>query len=177
VSKDTIYDAVESVSGPALFWYESRAVAEALKEVRGLSVIDAGQAPPTDGKSRLALSIPSHGTGWNLQAWHTSVVLEPPANGQTWEQLIGRTHRTGQEADTVYVHVLQHTGVFIRSLQQAREHAQYIEQTQGLPQRLNYADFERQEERRKPIEQSKQSVKGNSEVKPLNQLKKKVIKP
>ena len=174
LSKEALVEALTIVKGPALFWYESKAVAEALKGMEGVEVIEAGEEPPVDGKGRLALSIPSHGTGWNLQAWSQSVVLEPPANGQIWEQLIGRTHRVGQEADTVIVHVLQHTKVLRKSLDKARIHAKYIQQTQGLPQRLNYADFEGKSGRvtvdeLEAIERKEKKEK----VKPLSQLKRK----
>ena len=174
LSTEALKEALQIVKGPALFWYESRAVAETLKGVDGVQVVDAGDEPTIDGSLRLALSIPSHGTGWNLQAWNQSVVLEPPANGQTWEQLIGRTHRVGQPEDTVYVHVLQHTKVFVKALDNACIHAQYIEQTQGLPQRLNYADFEGLTQRR-GVDVKSEQEKGKLavKVKPLSQLKRK----
>ena len=173
ITTDPIREALRVVRGPALFWYESKAVADKLKEMDGVIVVDAGDKPPLDGSLRLALSIPSHGTGWNLQPWNHSVVLEPPSNGQTWEQLIGRTHRTGQVADTVYVHVLHHTPVFRRALSNACTHSTYIQQTQGLPQRLNYADFEglfyrRANEVEKTANASK---KKNKKVTPFSQLK------
>jgi len=174
LSKEALKESLAVVEGPALFWYESRAVAEALRDMSGVEVIAAGEEPPVDGKGRVALSIPSHGTGWNLQAWNQSVVLEPPANGQIWEQLIGRTHRVGQEADTVTVHVLQHTKVFVKALDNACIHARYITQTQGLPQRLNYADFEGQSDRRDvDALEAKAKREQQVKVKPLSQLKRK----
>jgi hypothetical protein len=122
-----------------IIWWQSDAVATKLEEW-GYNVVRAGEPPPQDG-TPVCLSIRSHGVGWNLQKYNRCLVLEPPANGQMWEQLIGRLHRTGQEADTVRIHVLQHTDVFRSALQKAKENARYYQETQGVSQRLCYGDY------------------------------------
>ena len=68
--------------------------------------------------------------------------MEPPSSGQAWEQLLGRTHRPGQEADEVWVGVFQHTRPFRKALQTARGDADYILRTLGGVQKLNLATFD-----------------------------------
>lgn len=49
----------------------------------------------------------AHATGKNLQdRWSKMIIAEPPANGEGMEQTIGRLHRTGQDADEVYVEAI-----------------------------------------------------------------------
>jgi len=88
------------------------------------------------------MSIRAHGVGKNLQhGWSTQIVLEPPSSGTVWEQLLGRTHRPGQEADTVSFYVYQHTEAFRRAVVQAREDAAYIQDTTGSRQKLVYCTY------------------------------------
>ena len=141
LERDTLKAALKLIPRQRghIVWYLSDALVDAL-EREGVPVVRAGEDPPTDG-GYCALSITSHGQGWNLQNYHTNLILEPPANGQTWEQMIGRTLRSGQQRDTVKVHVLQHTDVYKKALSKARSDAKYIEETHGLPQRLCYGDY------------------------------------
>lgn len=79
-------------------------------EARGNVVFHAG------GKNNAAIAATrepiifasyAHATGKNLQdRWSQMIVTEPPANGEGFEQTIGRLHRPGQDADEVYVRVL-----------------------------------------------------------------------
>lgn len=124
-----------------IFWYHHTAVANFLREIRGIDVVSPGGKPPLHGKGMTALSISSHMQGWNLQNYRKSVVLEPPANGQAWEQIIGRTHRRGQQADTVEIVIPQHTQVFRNALQKAKRDAKYIQQTEGLKHKFSISDW------------------------------------
>lgn len=122
---------------PAVVWYQSRAVGDVLAEA-GLPVHGAGSAEPVQG-STLAASIRVWGTGWNGQAWARSLVIEPPASGSTWEQLLGRAHRHGQTRDVV-TYVLAHTPSYVQALERARAEARYVRDTTDTPQRLLLAD-------------------------------------
>jgi hypothetical protein len=88
-------------------------------------------------------SIKAHGTGKNLQhGWSNNIVLYPPANGSIWEQLIGRTHRPGQEADRVRVYVFRWHAESTKAWEQALSDAELAETTMRQPQKLLYADRE-----------------------------------
>ena len=129
-----------------LIWVDSNAVGEKLEELSGFpyygggadaleikSLIDTTHAP-------IILSIQAHSTGKNMQSRHKNLVITPPSSGAAWEQLLGRTHRPGQESDTIEVEVLTHLGPFTDALENAFESARYIESTTGQTQKLLLAD-------------------------------------
>ncbi len=89
----------------------------------------------------MALSIASHGTGRNLQANNESLILSFPGSGKVCEQLFGRTHRYGQEADEVYIDFYAPNVDTQKAVEKACRDARYIEQTQGSPQKLCYATW------------------------------------
>lgn len=86
-----------------------------------------------------AASIRSNAEGRNLQAWSKSLVTFPPANGPQTEQLLGRTHRPGQEADeTSYewlVGCLEHALAFHQAVADCK-----LAQMTGEDQKLLIAD-------------------------------------
>lgn len=140
-----------SRSGPVIIWYESRAL-EAVFRARGLPVFgaggdsdklvelaskfDAGKKPPPI----ICCSIAAQGTGKNLQAWYQSVVSQPSSSGVTWEQLLGRLHRQGQQADSVQWDVFAHVPAFMDAFESAKVSAMYQQSTMRQPQRLLFAD-------------------------------------
>jgi hypothetical protein len=86
------------------------------------------------------LSIAANAEGRNLQRYSKNLVVSPPPSGATWEQLLGRTHRSGQEADTVEVTALVSCAEQRAGFEQALRDAAYIEATTGQSQKLRYAD-------------------------------------
>ncbi|NBO16043.1 MAG: hypothetical protein EBV20_13105, partial [Betaproteobacteria bacterium] len=132
---DAVVQAVLHSKEPTLVWYSDEAVATALA-VRGLRVIGAGKDVPKQPVETLALSVRSHGTGLNLQAWANNVILTPDQSGLVWEQLLGRTHRPGQQSDEVWATVLAHTQPFREALAEAKANAGYIQHTTGQQQKL-----------------------------------------
>jgi hypothetical protein len=126
-------------SQPVILWYESIAVGQMLEHL-GIANYGADTELPEKAVT-LAASIRVHGTGKNLQAWANQLVISPPQAGKTWEQLLGRTHRTGQMSDEVWCHYYAHLPPFQAALKQAKSDAQYIQQTQGVRQKLVYATW------------------------------------
>ena len=127
-----------AVGQPAgtLVWYQSDAVGRALAAA-GLEVFGQGTdlRPPA---RTVAASIRVHGTGTQLQAWSRAVVLEPPAGGAAWEQLIGRMHRPGQAADRVWIDVCTHAV----GLDTPTMRAEFQQELKGQPQKLLEALWE-----------------------------------
>lgn len=130
---------------PAIIWYEHRFVAERLQE-KGVDVYwpeeprNPETADPRDGA--IALSISSHTEGLNMQhLWRRMIVLSPPSDGGTWEQLIGRVHREGQEADSVQIEIYAHVPVYVNALREARKRATFINQANGQQQKLLIANW------------------------------------
>lgn len=137
-----IQDAIEwakEQTDPVIIWYGDTAVGARLAEL-GIPVYGQGSEMP-QVPITCAASYNVHGTGKNLQAWSNQILLDPPASGQAWEQLMGRTHRQGQQADEVYFHYYAHTREFQRAIESAKTSAQYIESTTNMPQRLTYATW------------------------------------
>jgi len=131
---------------PTIVWYESTAVGEALAAI-GLKVYGAGTLKPVYAGQHVACSIKVHGTGKNLQDWSSNIVLEPPSSNKTWEQLIGRTHRKGQEAERVDMYVLQHTDPYETCFLSALRDADYTEVLTKCQQRLRIATLGEDEEK------------------------------
>lgn len=120
---------------PALIWYDELAVADRLRQL-GVEVVASGQR--VQGPPRvLAVSLRSHGTGLDgLQAWSRAVFACVPANGGSWEQVLGRLHRQGQQADAVCVWVPVWAGPQAHALRTARHDAEWIATTTGNAQKL-----------------------------------------
>ena len=121
---------VREADSPTIIWCEHRALLDQFAQ-QGLPAYRAGQEIPDIPAHNCAMSIKAHGTGKNLQTWHRNLLTSFVPNGSTLEQLIGRTHRVGQEADEVNVHYFRQHSSIRDDIEKAREIAQYIEQTQG----------------------------------------------
>lgn len=124
---------------PVIFWYGDTAVGARFREL-GIPTYGQGTEMP-EKPIVCAASYNVHGTGKNLQAWKNQIVLDPPASGQMWEQLLGRTHRQGQTADEVLFYYYAHTPEFKRAIEQSITSATYIQETTKTPQRLLYATW------------------------------------
>lgn len=134
-------------AGGGIVWYEHDAVGRRLGEV-GLPFFGAGPEAAAaldlarpDKDPVIVCSLRAHGTGRNLQAFSQNLVVTPPANGTAWEQMVGRTHRSGQGMDEVGVEVYLHTEELEAAFEQARKDAVYVEQTQGQRQKLLFASL------------------------------------
>jgi len=128
---------------PPLVWYGHRVFGEALAIATGAAHFGDGPEAAkaiTNIKDPIPaiVSMAAHGGGRNMQAWGCQIVATPLSNGARFEQLLGRTHRSGQMRDEVVVATYVH-GAFQGALKKAFRDAQYIESTTGQRQRLCYA--------------------------------------
>jgi len=122
-----------------IVWYEHKAIERALPAT-GMSVFGGGM-----DTELLSCDLPvvcasafAHGTGKNLQRYSNNLILSPPASGARCEQIVGRTHRPGQEADEVHVDFCLQTSENEAAFASALKDAAYIEETQGQKQKLLY---------------------------------------
>tara|TARA_R110000824_G_scaffold393652_1_gene592935 strand:- start:11024 stop:12604 length:1581 start_codon:yes stop_codon:yes gene_type:complete len=125
-----------------LVWFEQKAVGERLELLTGWPLFNGdgkGLEKRLQEGGPILASVRAHGVGANLQAYHQNLVLAPSPSGATWEQLLGRTHRPGQEADEVEVTVYQHSPEFREALGKAQSNSEYIEQSTWQRQKLNFA--------------------------------------
>lgn len=93
-------------------------------------------------------SIRSCSRGFDLQGTketrarhHRNLVVTSPTTNDAWEQMISRTHRDGQEQDTVFVEVIQRIEGDTKALAQARADAAMVAEMKRCPQRLTIATW------------------------------------
>jgi hypothetical protein len=107
---------------------------------KGLTDTGESIALVKPGKSIIA-SVAANATGHNLQMFSRNLVTSCPPSALKMEQLIGRTHRDGQEADEVTVEILlgcrEHADAFQRALDGARAACE----TLGHDQKLLLSDI------------------------------------
>jgi hypothetical protein len=132
----------------SIIWCEHIATAEKLAKRACLSYYGKGGVDQwgrhvmsrEKGESFIA-SMQSLGEGFNLQNHSRNYFLGFPPNGMQTEQILGRTHRFGQEADEVSVDVhlgcIEHIGGYWKSLEDAR----YVLETTGAEQKILLADM------------------------------------
>lgn len=78
------------------------------------------------GRTGAVLAIQPNHVGRNLQdRWCQSLVLAPPAKSDVLNQLVGRTHRTGQRAESVEVTFLFSCAQHIEAVERARSRAEF----------------------------------------------------
>lgn len=130
-----------------LVWVEHVEFGEALSRISGAS-FHRGKGLNKEGRfiddlagESAILSIEPNLEGRNLQAWNENLVVSPPPNGLRWEQLIGRTHRPGQEADEVHVTFWTLCREHHTAITQALRDARLTEDTMGQSQKLLLADL------------------------------------
>lgn len=125
-----------------IVWTSHRSLLEKIREritSEGFRGYGAGEQEIIHETKSCVASIDAHGEGKNLQQHHARMLyLTVPASPKTWEQSLGRCHRTGVVADEVSVEVVLSCAETWRAFDRARNAANYIEQTTGQKQRLNY---------------------------------------
>lgn len=104
-------------------------------ERSGRSIVHAEEGKP------MIASVASNSEGRNLQAWNTNLITHVVPQGKQVEQLLGRTHRPGQEADEVTVQWLIGCMEAEKGFKQARADARWLEESLGSKQKLCYADL------------------------------------
>ncbi len=129
-----------------IVWYEHVAFGAKVAALGNLPQFGPGEEASRGilaerGQRSIVASIRSHGTAKNLQPFSRNLVANPPSDGATWEQLIGRTHRTGQLADEVTVDVYRHVSAMTEALSTARRLASHIQGTWGGAQKLLRANY------------------------------------
>ena len=121
-----------------IVWYEHAALGVRIAEKGGFPLFGPGAEGilKEKGARTIVASIRAHGTGKNLQCFSRNLVTTTPTSGTVWEQLLGRTHRPGQEADEVTVEVYRHTLEMRSAVNKALRDADYQQTTTGNRQKL-----------------------------------------
>lgn len=128
-----------------ILWTEHVLFAKRLSAETGTAYYGSGNVGDAEKHSTakpMILSIEAGREGLNLQGWHSNCIISPPPNGERWEQLLGRTHRDGQEADEVSFDVAGFSIEHVEAFWQARSDAEYVAASLGSPQKLLVADYD-----------------------------------
>jgi len=132
---------------PFIIWVQHVAIGDKLSELSGCPFF---QQQGLDKKGRSIEQVPPQNViasiggckeGLNLQhSWYRNFILEMPTTGVDAEQLIGRTHRSGQKEDSVEILILNACQENMAAYEQALADAKLQEDLLGQPQRLLLAD-------------------------------------
>lgn len=139
LARDAAEWAKENVG---IVWYEHASFGERVAQLSGAKFYGPGEEASAQiinelGDRSIVASVRAHGTGKNLQMFNKQIVANPPSDGGTWEQMLGRTHRPGQEASEVLVEVYRHVEQMVAAVAKAHSLAIYIEDILETSQRLN----------------------------------------
>lgn len=133
---------------PGIVWYMHRTFGMKVEELSQLARHGGGpdsdaRIKAEDGKRSIICSIKSHGEGRDgLQyLFERQLISNPPVSKETgdakgWEQLLGRLHREGQEADEIHTWTYRHTDEICEAWERARELAEYVAGTVGAYQKI-----------------------------------------
>lgn len=127
-----------------VIWYEHEALGEAIARKGGFPLYGGGDEASRcilneDGSRTIVASRKAHGEGKNLQAFCRHLFTTMSSNAAVNEQLLGRSHRTGQKADEVEIYLYLQTPEMRAAFMAARKEAKFIEEVKGEKQRLSYA--------------------------------------
>jgi len=135
-----------------VIWVYHRAVGEwvleALQEagIEGVVPAPAGNVPeledPQHRSSIFVASIFAHNTGRNMQHHRHQLCLEWPRNAVAAQQMLGRLHRTGQDADDLVVGLCDVTDYDVEARAAGLNDALYQTQTTGEVQKVIWARYE-----------------------------------
>jgi len=143
ITTRVLKQVLTKIKKPTIIWVEHQAVGEKLSEISELPYyrqqgldLHGNFIDDHPASESMIASIQANSEGRNLQAWSRNVVMPPPANGASWQQLLGRTHRSGQTADEIEVDIIVPHREIRRHVKQAVDDARYIEALTGNPQKL-----------------------------------------
>lgn len=134
---------------PGIVWTEHVEFAHKLSQVTGAKYYGAkglssdGQfVDDADNSRSIILSVDANREGRNLQRkWWRNLVVSPEEGADKWQQLIGRTHRPGQEQD-VTVDVFLGCEEHARAWSKAVAGAKAIKDTVGAESKLLIAEID-----------------------------------
>jgi len=97
---------------------------------------------PKNADKIIVASMGGHGTGKNLQHFEHQFFAQFPRQADTLEQVLGRTHRNGQQADDLMPVTCHTTDFDHQNLWACLIDSLYIHQTTGSRQKAIYASYD-----------------------------------
>lgn len=145
----------KQLEGGVLIWYLHNAVGRWLYEKMQEAGLDPLWCPsestrpgsnvaigdPANSQRKIIASMGGHGTGKNLQHFQQQRFLQFPREADRLEQVLGRTHRNGQQADELTAHTFNTLPFDHMNVAACLVDALYIHQTTGSRQKAIYATW------------------------------------
>lgn len=130
-------EALEAAGVPSL-WCPSNSVRQGMNDI----VREAGEGKGPNKHKVLVVAMGGHGTGKNLQhGFQHQLFAQMPRQADTFEQVLGRTHRNGQQADELNPAMMNTTEFDHQNLWACLIDSLYIHQTTGSRQKAIYASY------------------------------------
>lgn len=118
---------IEQFPERGIVWVKHIEFGEALEQATG-AMFFRGQGDRDirreKGDRTVIASIDANAKGKNLQAFRLNLIMDPPANGLAWEQLLGRSHRENQTHPVrawYYVSCREHRTALEKAIRAAQE--------------------------------------------------------
>lgn len=132
VSDYMVKDAVKwGKNQTGIIWTFHQALGPKIAEGLGVpyfgTVEDAGALLKEKGDRTIVASANAFGMGFDLQCFSKQLVTTPTSNPSRWQQLLARTHRSGQKADVIETYVYVHTSELTKALEDAISGARFLE--------------------------------------------------
>jgi hypothetical protein len=147
---DTVINlCLEWMKQPGIVWTEHVEFATRLAKLSGCKyygakgkAADGSNVLDADPTKAAVLSMDANREGLDLQfKWHRNLVTSCPEGADILQQLIGRTHRTGQPADEVTVDILLGCLEHANAWRRAWQNAEVIRDTTGAVYKILNADI------------------------------------
>ena len=101
--------------------------------------------------------------GFNLQPWPRQLIVMPPQSAKWIEQIIGRSHRSGQERE-VLIDILLTSGGTIDLVETALREARFAKKTTSLTQKVLRAKIRRAEPTKTPQNEFRWATRSRDEI-------------
>jgi hypothetical protein len=152
VSTSTIQSALDWLGESTdlgIVWCGSVDFAEALAKAAGLRYFgrkgrsrDGAMLHDAPLGESMVVSWNANKKGFNLQPWTRQLIVMPPQSAKWIEQIIGRSHRSGQEI-AVFIDFLLTSGGTIDLIEKAIGEARFAKRTISLTQKILRAKVHR----------------------------------
>ncbi len=134
---------------PGIVWVGTPEFGHALAKLTGLSYYGSQGCDSqgrflnrADPRRSLIASWNANKEGFNLQPWTRALICQPPQSALYLEQIIGRNHRRGIDAEVIF-DILISSGGGIDSFETALGEAATVKAREGLTQKILRARIER----------------------------------
>jgi hypothetical protein len=125
---------------PSIVWTRFRAPSHYLAKLMEVPYFGANEGDAINfesGERTIVASINAHKEGRNLQNFSRNILVSGVDAAADFEQLLGRTHRAGQMADTVELGFFEY---LLPDMKKCMENAKYLLQITGNEQKILIAD-------------------------------------